>query len=363
MAKSETPLFPNITQTTPRSPKWLWEAGRLALLGLTLALLIGLVSEPMTTLTLTWGVLVPLLPILIFIAPGVWRNLCPMATLNQIPRRLGLGLQRPLRGDLRSQAYVIAFALFFILAPVRLLQLDYDPFALLLLLLALLALALIGGFVFQGKAGWCGSFCPLGPLERLYGQSPLIKARDRFCEPCIGCQKHCYDYNPEVAQLADLHDKDHGYISDRKFFFAALPGLIHAYFTLPSPPVLTSLALVEQFVISLLVSVGAYHVIETVSRVSTYKLNILYAALGLNLYYFYRLPLMVDDLHTLTGLRLDVAAPYAGNALLILLSLLWVWRAMSKEDRYISALLSRKSVRVGASARLSALKEEYRDQG
>ncbi len=48
-----------------------------------------LVAEPDTGLDLWWGVLVPALPLVWVVAPGLWRNICPLAATNQIPRVLG----------------------------------------------------------------------------------------------------------------------------------------------------------------------------------------------------------------------------------------------------------------------------------
>ena len=37
-----------------------------------------------------WKVVIPALPLLFMVAPGVWRNICPLATSNQTPRALGI---------------------------------------------------------------------------------------------------------------------------------------------------------------------------------------------------------------------------------------------------------------------------------
>ena len=35
-----------------------------------------------------WKVIIPTLPLLFLVAPGLWRNLCPLAASNQTPRAL-----------------------------------------------------------------------------------------------------------------------------------------------------------------------------------------------------------------------------------------------------------------------------------
>ena len=56
---------------------------------------------------LFWGVAVPCLPALFAIAPGLWRQVCPMAFANQLPRLLGFGRAlgaRSILGDARSES-------------------------------------------------------------------------------------------------------------------------------------------------------------------------------------------------------------------------------------------------------------------
>ena len=56
-----------------------------------------LIVSPKAGLWLMWGLAVPLLPALFLIAPGLWRNVCPIAALNQTPRVFGFtrGLTLP----------------------------------------------------------------------------------------------------------------------------------------------------------------------------------------------------------------------------------------------------------------------------
>jgi nitrite reductase (NADH) large subunit len=84
--------------------------------------------------------------------------------------------------------------------------------------------------VFAGRSGWCGTFCPLGPIQRTYGHAPLVVVPNGYCPTCVGCQKNCYDFNPRGAIFADLVDSDPRYAGQRRLFIGLLPGLIGAYF-------------------------------------------------------------------------------------------------------------------------------------
>ena len=46
-------------------------------------------AKPDTMVTLFWGALVPVVPAVWLLAPGLWRNTCPLATVSQLPRVFG----------------------------------------------------------------------------------------------------------------------------------------------------------------------------------------------------------------------------------------------------------------------------------
>ena len=68
-----------------------------------------LIAVPDTGLFVMWKVVIPLLPLLFLVAPGVWRNICPLAASNQTPRALGItkALNRA-RTGCKEYGYVIA---------------------------------------------------------------------------------------------------------------------------------------------------------------------------------------------------------------------------------------------------------------
>ena len=81
--------FPDFTEIRDPVPQPVWRAVRIASVAATLGVGALLVAEPDTGLDLWWELLVPLLPLVWFVAPGLWRNVCPLAATNQIPRVLG----------------------------------------------------------------------------------------------------------------------------------------------------------------------------------------------------------------------------------------------------------------------------------
>ena len=106
---------------------------------------------------------------------------------------------------------------------------DSGPLSALLLLGAMTG-AFAGGMVLKGKSGWCSTMCPLLPVQRIYGQTPFALVGNNHCQPCVGCAKNCYDFNPRAAYLADLNDNDGYWSGRRRFFVGAFPGLVLGFF-------------------------------------------------------------------------------------------------------------------------------------
>ena len=174
-------FFDNFLKMRPLVPSMVWQVLRVVMLGFTLFISIGLVLWPETYLPWFWGLLVPGLPIVLMIAPGLWRQVCPMAFANQIPRMFNFSRNWELPTALKGRAFTIAVVLFaaFVFLRAPLLN-RAGPVVGTLLPLAILA-AFLGGIFYKGRSGWCGTFCPLGPIQRSYGQAPLFVVRNGFC--------------------------------------------------------------------------------------------------------------------------------------------------------------------------------------
>jgi polyferredoxin len=153
-----------------------------------------------------------------------------MAFVNQLPRELGFSraLKRP--HVLRIWSYGISIALLVGAIVGRLAVFNGSAIATGLLLLGALVAAFAGGVLFEGKGGWCGTLCPLAPVQKLYGQRPAILVRNEYCSPCVGCQTHCYDFNPGAALPSDLFDRDAWSAGHRRFFAGMYPGFVAGYF-------------------------------------------------------------------------------------------------------------------------------------
>ena len=280
--------FPNYTQIPARLPIGAWQALRaLSLLG-AIGLAVALVVAPDDGLYVLWRIVIPALPLVWLVVPGLWRNLCPLSASNQTPRVLGLSKALSAPAWLKEYGFVIAAGLFILFVSLRKVGLDDSGPASALLLLGALAGGFAGGMLLKGKSGWCSSICPLLPIQRLYGQTPYKLVANSHCAPCVGCTKSCYDFNPRAAYLADLHDPDPYWGGYRKLFAAAFPGLVLAFFTLPEARGGSEIAsLYGQLALYLAGSVAIFFALDSLLKVSSHKLTALSAATGFSLFYWH----------------------------------------------------------------------------
>ncbi|MFF0220290.1 FAD-dependent oxidoreductase [Streptomyces vinaceus] len=287
-------VFPNYTQIPTHVPRWFWDLARVVSVGGVLALIVVLVVRPAQGLRIWWGIAVPLLPLVWLLMAGLWRNICPLAAVNQVPRRTGISLSRPAPAKWTKYAPAAGMTVFLVMVASRPLLFDHSGPATAAALGATLVGAFLGGVLLKGKSGWCSSVCPLLPVQRLYGQAPLAVVPNAHCRPCVGCAKNCYDFNPKIAWLADVHDADERWSGLRILFAGAFPGVVVAYFTTPSAA--SAGEVCARFLIALAASVGSYAVLRTLLGASHPKMTAVYAAVAISLFYWWASEVLVSSI-------------------------------------------------------------------
>ncbi|HZY42843.1 MAG TPA: FAD-dependent oxidoreductase [Anaerolineae bacterium] len=216
----------------------------------------------------------------------------------------------------------------------------------LLILFALMA-AMLGGYLFKGKSGWCSSLCPLYPVQRFYNRTPLVTVPNAHCAPCVGCTKNCYDFNPGTAYLADLHDDDRHYASYRKFFAAVMPGFIVAYFTVPDPSGLAAvLTMYLQFALYMVLSIGVFTVLDTFLKISASRLTALYGAVALNLFYGFGLPNWLKAAGGMFSLTVPDWLTWGLRAAVLIMTIIWVARTFRVEQRFLDQRRQTEELRI-----------------
>lgn len=344
--------FPNYLELTGRVPPGVWRVVRVATVAASIGLCVLLVVDPQDGLRLWWRVTVPLLPLIWFLAPGVWRNSCPLSATNQAPRILKLTRGWTAPDWFRAAAPVVGMTAFFAIVILRPSTFDHHGPATAALIASALVLAFLGGLLLKGKSGWCSSICPLLPVQRMYGQTPLVAVPNAHCRPCVGCTKNCYDFNPRVAHLADLHDEDPRWGLNRKFFAGAFPGLVYGFNTVDS----TGWVHARDMLVAMAVGAGSFTALEVGLRISAPKLAAAYAGAALNLFYWWAAPVLS------TGLlgSSQPAFVWPLRAVVLVLTADWLRRTVRAESDYHEELvrngrmLTIRPVSLGAEAAAAA---------
>ena len=203
----------------------------------TLALLVGLFWQPDTSLTVLWNIVIPLVPASLLVSPMLWRNSCPLATLNMLSN--GLAGRRTPAKPLAAGSATLGMVLFALLVPARHVVFNTDGPALAMTIITVAAGAVLLGAIFDAKAGFCNAMCPVLPVERLYGQSPLISVGNSRCPSCTLCTKACLDLAPRKSIARVLGGAWHSSAWLRTpfgAFAAAFPGFVLGYFTTVDGP-------------------------------------------------------------------------------------------------------------------------------
>jgi nitrite reductase (NADH) large subunit len=322
-----TKVFADFSKLPVRLPGWLWRVLQLAVFLLYGATCAVLLYSPEFGLDLFWGIIVPVLPAALVVAPGIWRAVCPMALANQVPRMFGFGLEKTLPRWLADHAFTMAILLFVGTVALRQPLLNHNASVVALMLVIATLFAFAGGFVFKGRSGWCGTFCPLGPIQRDYGHAPALPVANTHCVTCVGCQKNCYDFAPEAALFDDINDEDPRYSGQRRFFMGMMPGMIAGYFlqlhSSYSYPVYLGI-----YIAAILASVGAYQLVISFIRADPARVASLFASAALGLFYVFAGPVVIDAIedmttwqlpplavHVIQGLGLGLAIVLAFNGL------------------------------------------------
>ena len=329
------PHFPNYLEMPTRVPLWVWRALRVAAVGVFLAIAMASIVAPDDTLILFWGVLVPVLPLVFLVAPGSWRNVCPLAALNQGSRNLGISRAATPPGWFADYGYVIGTALFVGIVLGRKIWFNSTGAALATLLLAVGAGAAIGGWLLKGKSGWCSSICPMLPVQRVYGQTPFVGAPNSHCRPCVGCTKNCYDFNPRVAYVADMHDPDESFRGYRRFFVAGFPGLVQGFFVVPDVGTIGVAEMLGRVSLWVAGSISLFVFLQTYVKAHANRLPVFFGAAAFALFYWHTAGRFPRALDTLFGGDWRLLTWPLRVATLALVAI-WIVRSFRVEDRFLA---------------------------
>lgn len=310
---------------TPTAAR-LWLIAQWAGVVITLALLAGLVLQPEVSLDILWNILIPLVPASLLIMPALWRNVCPLATLNLASNRAAGS--RTLGNGWLPPAGLVGVLLLVVLVPARRFVFNTDGTILAVTIAAVALLALGLGAFFDAKAGFCNAICPVLPVERLYGQSPLVELSNPRCTPCTNCtEKGCIDIAPSqsISQtLGERGGSSRWLLSGYGVFAAAFPGFIIGYGTLTDGPLTEAGSVYLHMAIWM---VGSYLVTAALTltlRLSSALAMVLLAATAAGLYYWYAAATIT------TAFELPASGALAIRFIAFALVAVWIAKALPR---------------------------------
>ena len=197
---------------------------------------------------LFWGIVIPAAVVcLLLFGARVWRQVCPLAWIVQLPQILGWQPKKPLTISrtswLATNFPYVTFGLFFLGLNIRLLFVNSDRLGLGIVLFLISLAALTSGFWFSGRT-WCLYFCPMIGVEMLYmgtegalgnpwpQKSPKLPSK--LCQTidnrgysksaCVGCSYPCIDLHSERFYWQQiLHP-------GRKWLYYGYIGLVVGFF-------------------------------------------------------------------------------------------------------------------------------------
>ena len=208
-----------------------------------------------------WAAAVPSVIFIILVhGTELWRRICPLAFISQFPAALGWQrysrIRDPATGKIRrriakvnrnswlarNQTY-FQFTLLYLGLWSRIMFINADRTTLGLFLLSTIGCAILVGYYFGGKS-WCHYFCPMAPVQMVFGEPGGLLAsqahtskrkitqsmcrvsdeRGREKSACIACQSSCIDIDSEGSYWQKITQ------SDRRLVYYAYIGLVIGFY-------------------------------------------------------------------------------------------------------------------------------------
>ncbi len=281
-----------------------WRWIQWVLLALAAALVVALFVWPHIGLHAFWNILIPAAPALLVLAPGVWRNICPMGTASQLPRRL-LGC----RGSQLSSRWnqwcgLLGVMLLLMAVPLRHVWFNTGGLATLGLLVGAALVAVAVSVCWSGKAAWCAGLCPIHAVERLYGSSPLMTVTNGHCRTCVRCTTPCPDASPAVRP--GMGSSTGLRSATAMLMYGGFPGFIWGWFQVPDGVSVVAWATWLWPFGGMAVTLACYWLVRRhmTSRTAR-RVDIMFACASVTCYYWFRLPSLIGY------------GPYPGDGMLM----------------------------------------------
>ncbi|MCP4801777.1 MAG: hypothetical protein P8P73_10690 [Flavobacteriaceae bacterium] len=267
-----------------------WRTVQLIFFLIGLCILLCLIFLPELGIHLFWNILIPIAPLLLVVATGLWRNICPMGTTSLIPRHLNVSQRKSLDAEQLSKLNFIAIVGLFIIVPLRHAIFNTNGLATAILLSSLVFIAISVGLKYEWKSAWCSGLCPVHPVEKLYGLKNKLKLPNAHCKTCHKCITPCPDKTPGLHPLTNKKsflNKLSGLL-----LVAAFPGFVWGWFQVKDyESILSPQILLDVYglpFLGMLFTILFYIILKPYVRKDL--LISLFSFLAIAFYYWYRIP-------------------------------------------------------------------------
>jgi hypothetical protein len=261
-----------------------------------IAILYCLLFFPSTGIMLFWNILIPAAPALLVLFAGLWRNVCPLATTNLLPRHLGLSKRKKLSAKQTGILNLAAVLALYIIVPLRHIIFNTNALATGILIISATGVSITVGLFYEWKSAWCSGLCPIHPVEKLYGGNVLITAPNAHCDKCMNCVVPCPDSTPNINPGSSVKTIYHRLSS--VLIIGGLPGFIWGWFHVADTTGVRTLngllTAYELPLTGLLTTLTIYMILSNITKHKfERKLTGFFAAAGVTCYYWYRLPALL----------------------------------------------------------------------
>jgi len=291
-----SPRSPANTRTVGPKERIVWTILQAALLLVGVALVGLLLFWPAVGVGLFWSVVVPAAPALVTVAPGLWRNICPMATVHWLPQKLGIAKNLRMTERGTTALGLISIILLFVIVPMRHLGLNVDGSLTATMVLSAAVVACVMGVLFEMRSGWCNSLCPIHPVERLYATNPVMTFKNARCNLCETCVNRCPDSTPNLTLIVINATGVRRFLEN--FMAGSFPGFVWGWFQVPDywPHQVGIREIITAYAWPLGACAATYIVFNICQRIFRNKegaraiIYRIFGAAAISTYYWYRLP-------------------------------------------------------------------------
>lgn len=272
---------------------FIWRVVQFLLLFVGLSILFSLLFFPKMGLHAFWDILIPIAPLLLVVATGVWRNVCPLAFTSLIPRHLKISKEKRMSALTNGKLTIASLFLLFFAIPLRHLVFDTNGLVTAFFIIVLAIIAIYMGYNYNWKSGWCSGLCPIHPVEKLYGSNVAITLPNAHCASCKNCVVPCPDSTPKMNPLEAKKNKYYRFAGI--FMTGGFPGFIWGWFHVRDYSGMEGFNHLNTIFgfpfFGLLISLLLYLTINSVAKEKHSLLLIkIFSTAAVSIYYWYRIP-------------------------------------------------------------------------